>query len=716
MLIGGTFCQARPVQSDTLVVLKEKDLRSTQATITELENLGVRVLHVFPPRTLICSVPAELEAVVLAHGAVAHVHRTPVDPPDETHPFADAASGVRAWNHLVAPPPRDHRKGPALTLDNLPAPQRAMSPQVGGTGTASAKVVAGSPRPASIQTSEFMIGKVAVGIILPESAGANENWSSARQDTVIQKITAGCNWWATMGTNAHLTFYYDVHRSVPTRYEPIELASSQDSLWISEVLSNMGYSGADTIVQNDNYLNAVRSQLGTDWAFSYFVVDDLNDANSAFSDGFFAYTYVGGPRTVMTYNNGGWNIANMDLVAAHEMGHIFWAADEYCQVGYSCCDFNSYGYLNIPNSNCAYNNPASVDCMMLDNSPVALCAFSRQQIGWKDSNSNGLYDPADTTVALSFDTASSGPTFVFSGVAADQACPSPTHTPCTINKITNVWFRLDQAAWQLAAPADGAFNSSEEAFGFTVGPLAFGTHVVDVLAANSVGKTTTGSWSVTNTDATRPNPPTLVTDDGAKTYALTSLHASWSGANDPESGIAEYQYAIGTSPTDPGTGYLAGWTSVGLNTSVTKSGLSLSPGKTYYFYVKARNGAAAWSSTATPSDGILASQDSTAPKPPASVTDDGAATTSTSSLHALWAAASDPESGIAEYQYAIGTTHTDPGAGYTVGWTSTGAATSVTKTGLSLRNGTTYYFYVKARNGANLWSPVAISDGVQVKR
>ncbi|MEJ5298183.1 MAG: hypothetical protein WHZ52_09120, partial [Armatimonadota bacterium] len=53
------------------------------------------------------------------------------------------------------------------------------------------------------------------------------------------------------------------------------------------------------------------------------------------------------------------------------------------------------------------------------------------------------------------------------------------------------------------------------------------------------------------------SPPTtpVVTDTGRFTSSASVLSASWS-STDPESGIVEYQYAIGTSPTDPGSGYV----------------------------------------------------------------------------------------------------------------------------------------------------------------
>ena len=51
-----------------------------------------------------------------------------------------------------------------------------------------------------------------------------------------------------------------------------------------------------------------------------------------------------------------------------------------------------------------------------------------------------------------------------------------------------------------------------------------------------------------------------------------------------------------------------------------------------------------------------------------------------------------------------------------VNWTSTGATASVTKTGLSLAYNQAYYFSVRARNAAGLWSAAGNSDGITVAR
>ena len=77
-------------------------------------------------------------------------------------------------------------------------------------------------------------------------------------------------------------------------------------------------------------------------------------------------------------------------------------------------------------------------------------------------------------------------------------------------------------------------------------------------------------------------------------------------------------------------------------------------------------------------------------------------------LSASWTA-SDPDSAITLYQYAIGTT---PGGAEVINWTPP-AATSFDLSGLSLIPGQLYYVSVKARNEGGLWSAAATAPGVE---
>ena len=202
-------------------------------------------------------------------------------------------------------------------------------------------------------------------------------------------------------------------------------------------------------------------------------------------------------------------------------------------------------------------------------------------------------------------------------------------------------------------------------------------------------------------DTTPPLKPVVI-DEGDYTSSPNQLKASWSSA-DPESGIDHYEYAIGTSPTDPGSGYVVGWTACGLETSVTCQ-LTLTHGTTYYFYVRAYNTAGLVSEVGV-SDGIKV--DLSAPVRP-TVVDDGNYTGDSSMLHCVWSS-SDPESGIASYEYSIGTV---PYGTDIIPPTNAGPITEVWVKGLNLIAGQTYYFTVRARNGAGLQSAPSYSDGI----
>jgi len=91
------------------------------------------------------------------------------------------------------------------------------------------------------------------------------------------------------------------------------------------------------------------------------------------------------------------------------------------------------------------------------------------------------------------------------------------------------------------------------------------------------------------------------------------------------------------------------------------------------------------------------------------VMDEGITTANRNCLHASWS--SSHSSGIAEYEYGIGTV---PGEADLRYWTSAGTATSATidLTNTPLLAGQIYYVSVRARNTIGYWSPYGSSDGI----
>jgi len=474
-----------------MMILRSLDFADTQGTIAALEKEGVRPVHVIPPRVVIGFVPAEAEVRAAAIDNVVSIYRSaaPAIGPQEGD---DLATGVSAWNHLVSQrgmaPSGIPPGATPLVGDALEPPMPEVSRSLTGLEMAAL--------PGYYYTSEFMIGKVAVGVILPESNGSGENWDSAREQQVYNEIIEGMNWWATKGGSAaHLTFYYEFQFIVPTQYEPITMnGQSDEDTWVSDIFANLGYTIGNCFTRGWAYINKLRNYFGTDWSYAFIVVDSFNDWDGKFADGqHFAWAHPGGPYAIMTYDNGGWFIFNMNSVAAHETGHIFLAADEYCQPGYNCCDFGYYGYLNIYNGNCEDGNPSSVPCMMRSNED-AICQWTNGQIGWRDTDGDGVPDTIDNDVNNTLNPYSTPATqtiVTFTGTAVDVPCVSPTRRAVTINRISTVKYRVDRGAWADANAADGAFDEDVEDYNFTVGPLGNGWHWIETQAYSTSGNVST---------------------------------------------------------------------------------------------------------------------------------------------------------------------------------------------------------------------------------
>jgi hypothetical protein len=487
----------------------------------------------------------------------------------------------------------------ALLLALLPAPRQAAAAAPYGAGFYS--------------TSEYMIGSVHVNIIFVESDGTidaqTETWDAGRQAQVIGEIEAGMAWWAAREPRANLSFSYTVE-TITTGYEPITRSSADEGLWIAQIMGKKGYSDADYFDRVFRNNAARRDAAGTDWAFTFFVVDSNNDADGQFPDAYFAYAYLGGPFSVMTYDNNGYGPSNMDSVAAHETGHVFGALDEYASSG--CSTSDRAGYLDKTNDNCE-NGGGSQFCIMRGQiDPYtfgAVCTHTREQLGWRDSDFDDIFDITDLPPTAALTPYSPDPTSdntpTYSGVAHSTSVypnANPNHwntylTPAqpapgvSVLKIAGADYRIGAGAWQAASPSDGSFGGAVENFTFTAAPLADGTYTFYARARDNFG----------NYNAVIPSDPLTINTgnptDIAYVYDGTGgdidyvssqsrLSANW-GASSHPTGIARYYYAIGTSPG--GTTVTGGWVDNSTSRSVTRSGLSLAENATYYFAVKAQS-------------------------------------------------------------------------------------------------------------------------------
>jgi parallel beta-helix repeat protein len=362
--------------------------------------------------------------------------------------------------------------------------------------------------PGYYETSEYLIGSVVVATILLQSNGteSTENWDQSEIQYVDTATNQALDWWRSQ-TSAPVSFTRDVDPRAPIRrpyvvvstsYEPINRPSTDAGLWIGEAMTQLGYPGPDYWRQTYDYLYDLRNQDGWmkyNWAFVMFVVDSSNKysttypPNGNFADDQRPFAYFGGPFIVMTSTADGWGPAYLNNTIAHEMGHVFYATDEYTGgTEYS-------GYLNV-------TDVEGSRCLM-DNLTWSLSTGTRGQVGWRDSDGDGIQDIVDTFPKTVLNPYSPDPTtnstLTYNGTVRD--IPYPNNNPnsalaligrdITINTIANVQFRIDYGSWISATPDDGFFNDYEESFSFTTPPLAPGNHVIEARGINSVGNAET---------------------------------------------------------------------------------------------------------------------------------------------------------------------------------------------------------------------------------
>jgi hypothetical protein len=264
---------------------------------------------------------------------------------------------------------------------------------------------------AAQKTSEFMIGSIAVSIILPESDGSvdpsTEDWTFAERWHVHNEIVDALNWWADREPRANLSFIIEEHYLL-TGYEPIARPSSDMVYWVEDMMQQLGYNEPPSYFDRvRNYNNDLRDKYQTDWAFTMFIVDSSEDKDNQFSDARFAYAFLGGPFMVMTYGNNGYGPNNMDMVCAHEMGHIFHALDQYSGSLILCSYISGCAGIKTRNSDyrplgkeqdCVHPEPSIMKWAPAAYPYGLVDKWARGQIGWWDADLDDIFDCIDPDV------------------------------------------------------------------------------------------------------------------------------------------------------------------------------------------------------------------------------------------------------------------------------------------------------------------------------
>ena len=318
-------------------------------------------------------------------------------------------------------------------------------------------------------TAEFLLGRVAVTPVFLESDGTidanTENWTPGHINQVLSNIQTGLNWWsqllATKSSLHTLDWVIDTSYTshlTPTPYEPISRTSNSYTLWVSKFLSDVGFANSSNLEDNvRSFNNSQRAKLDTDWSFTIFVVNSQSDGDGSFAPG-------GSFSRAFAFAGGLFEIVPSTRPAStftHEAGHMFWARDEYSGGGNY---YQKRGYFNSQNTNAIDLNPdpnfqqelsimsaGSTLQTAYDNLVTANATL--EQLGWKDSDQDGIFDVLDVPILLEgtgrWNTTTNSYRFV--GRSAVQTLPnrnsSGTQNNITLNKVGKIEYRINGGSW-----------------------------------------------------------------------------------------------------------------------------------------------------------------------------------------------------------------------------------------------------------------------------
>lgn len=361
-----TVVPATRSETSSLIRLRPDQARTISEAISFVHELGGRVVHAFSPHVLLGVLPPQFAE-------------------NEPYPLQGATEdlsenerlGLDAWTLQRSQDFVDkvrHRPHESVSWEDVAPPD----PPIGPPSIPPDEAFFAAAMP---ETSAYLIGTVAVGIIFVDGPDQSLRFTEAERIHVAAKVQAGLGWLAAQEPRAEVSWVYD--------YQEISISETPDkkrfgtealeSLWRDPVLAQLGFAaGAEGVL---GYVQSVITQHRTRWGYCAFF--------TKYPVQHFAYARK--PWIVMRHDNDGWGVENIDRVFTHETGHIFGCPDEYETSKCSCEE--RFGVLREPNGNCRPCAKEFVNCIMERNHD-AICDFTRIHLGWRDSDGDGILDLA----------------------------------------------------------------------------------------------------------------------------------------------------------------------------------------------------------------------------------------------------------------------------------------------------------------------------------
>ncbi|MBN83737.1 MAG: hypothetical protein CMJ70_26740 [Planctomycetaceae bacterium] len=352
--------------------------------------------------------------------------------------------------------------------------------------------------------AEYLLGSTVVTAVFFESDGSldesTEDWTPTLIAETKTKIQNALDWWSDTFqrhqvcdalelsgsgcqalSNAEIDSLANEHarheidfvvdwtyadNPFPTAFEPINRISDDYIYWGTQFLQEVGYSGSTLGFGEDlvDFNHQQRLAAETDWAFTLFVANSDQDAEDTWAEGGSFTRAFAFPQEKLIVQPSG----RPASTTAHEIGHMYWAFDEYAPAG---TYFSSRGYYNQRNEN-AHDNPTpgfvQVDSIMdreagvsgtrLENAYASETSSpsSLIMVGWRDSDNDGIMDALDVPHQITgtgyYDQVTEQ--YKFHGTSEVQTLPNLNPRPSgtrsgslqndiTLNQITRLEYRID---------------------------------------------------------------------------------------------------------------------------------------------------------------------------------------------------------------------------------------------------------------------------------
>ncbi|OGF68060.1 MAG: hypothetical protein A2Y62_13775 [Candidatus Fischerbacteria bacterium RBG_13_37_8] len=422
-IAGDSSSASSWAQGYTLILMSNKDISEANEARDYVISQGGAIAILSPPHVMLGWIPAGISDKLLGKNGIEFITQSPIDIRGLKYQDEQSIAFINFFNYVASGDMEKEReasataKGEPLINDALPHPginREDFERNLQQLGIESF----------SWNNSDEMTGTVAYALFFVESNGTKDtsqyDWTAVDQQNTINRASSGLSWWVNKAVDYGVTLSFTPriypYNGVAAQqgYEPITHFSTEDSLWINQIMDNLGYTSGDKFEKVTAFNSWLKIQYKTNWAFSVFIAYNPLGAPTKFKDSIptCAYSYLGGPYVQMLFRNCNWGEAAFGTVLSHETGHVFWACDEYYdfQDNYGCTSCGACAAdgprPTIVNANCEYCNINSVPCMMRHNED-ALCPQTPKHIGWcaafkkiySDLYNGGLAEPGELDLA-----------------------------------------------------------------------------------------------------------------------------------------------------------------------------------------------------------------------------------------------------------------------------------------------------------------------------